>query len=167
MSPKLKTVYNIISKNMKINNIYSDQRYNNQNYDNNSNDNLSNLNNEHKYKKNNNGDKYKTKYVRCVSCSSVLNTLNKKDVQDISILFNLKDQLSHAYNIKRHKRNKNVNDSDISTLTNNTKLNNDSSQHSHKHNHNKSCIKQNVKAYFNFRNIKDHGRDYNSRSQKK
>ena len=166
MSPKLKTVYNIISKNMKINNIYSDQRYNNQNYDNNSNNNLSNLNNEHKYKKNN-GDKYKTKYVRCVSCSSVLNTLNKKDVQDISILFNLKDQLSHAYNIKKHKRNKNVNDSDISTLTNNTKLNNDSSQHSHKHNHNKSCIKQNVKAYFNFRSIKDHGRDYNSRSQKK
>lgn len=44
-------------------------------------------------------------------------------------------------------------------------LNNDSSQHSH--NHNRSFIKQNVKTYFNFRNIKDHGRDYNNRNQKK
>ena len=165
MSPKLKTVYNIISKNMKINNIYSDQRYNNQNFDNNSN-NLSNLNKENKSKEKK-GDKYKTKYVRCVSCSSVLDTLNKKDIQDISILFNLKDQLAQGYNIKKHKRNKNVNDSDISTFTNNTKLNNDSSQHSHNHNHNRSCIKQNVKAYFNFRSIKDHGKEYNSRSQKK
>ena len=164
MSPKLKTVYNIISKNMKINNIYSDQRYNNQNYDNNSSNNLSNLKNENKSKEKK-GDKYKTKYVRCVSCSSVLDTLNKKDIQDISILFNLKDQLAQGYNIKKHKRNKNVNDSDISTFTNNTKLNNDSSQHSH--NHNRSCIKQNVKAYFNFRSIKDHGKEYNSRSQKK
>ena len=166
MSPKLKTVYNIISKNMKINNIYSDQRYNNQNYDNNSSNNLSNLNKENKSKEKK-GDKYKTKYVRCVSCSSVLDTLNKKDIQDISILFNLKDQLAQGYNIKKHKRNKNVNDSDISTFTNNTKLNNDSSQHSHNHNHNRSCIKQNVKAYFNFRSIKDHGKEYNSRSQKK
>ena len=164
MSPKLKTVYNIISKNMKINNIYSDQRYNNQNYDNTSNNNLNNLKDEHKNKENN-GDKYKTKYVRCVSCSSALNTLNKKDIQDISILFNLKDQLSQGYNIKKFKRNKNINDSDISTITNNTKLNNDSSQHSH--HHNRSCIKQNVKAYFNFKSIKDHSRDYNSRSQKK
>lgn len=164
MSPKLKTVYNIISKNMKINNIYSDQKYNNQNYDNNSNNNLSILSNEQKNKENN-GDKYKTKYVRCVSCSSVLNTLNKKDVQDISILFNLKDQLSKGFNIKKHKRNKNVNDSDISNFTNNTKLNNETSQHSH--NLNRSCIKQNVKAYFNFRNTKENNREYNSRSQKK
>ena len=166
MSPKLKTVYNIISKNMKINNIYSDQRYNNQNYDNYNNNNLSNLNNEHKNKENNE-DKYKTKYVRCASCSSVLNTLNKKDVQDISIFFNLKDQLSQGYKIKKHKRNKNANDSDISTFTNNTKLNNDNSQYSHNLNQNRSCIKQKVKPYFNFSSIKDHNRDYNSRSQKK
>jgi hypothetical protein len=46
--------------------------------------------------------------------------LNKKDIQDISILFNLKDKLAQIFNIKKHKRNKNVNDSDISTFTNNT-----------------------------------------------
>ena len=160
MSPKLKTVYNIISNNMKMNNIYSPQiEYKNKNINNKSNE----IKNEKKNTIKNRDDKYKTKYVRCVSCSS---SLNKKDIQDISILFNLKDkdEVSTENNSKPNVLNKNkkVNkikdknkdkdkDSDISDNINNiNNINNNNSKNNQ--NLNRSCIKTNSKTIYNFRN---------------
>ena len=180
LSPKLKSAYNIINKNMKKG-TYSPQRdvnekninvkYNKKNINANKND----INKENKIDKNvenNNSNKgkkneikkYKTKYIRCVSCSS---SLNKKDIQDISVLFNLKDkdkdkekhreQFSPQLIPKKNYiyNNQNINskdmdiekESDLSIITNNN-----GSQCSH--HLNRSCIKKNSKTYYNFRNNK-------------
>ena len=143
MSPELKGVYNIISNNMKMKNIYSPQ-----------------IEKKNTKKKNDEKQKgvntlkntdrqYKTKYVRCVSCSS---SLNKKDIQHISILFNIKDKdkddISHENNYKINDLDKNKDkDIDMSDI-----INNNVQQYSH--HLNRSCIKQNSKTYYNFRNNK-------------
>ena len=143
MSPELKGVYNIISNNMKMKNIYSPQIEKKN----------TNKKNDEKQKGVNtlkNTDRqYKTKYVRCVSCSS---SLNKKDIQHISILFNIKDKdkddISHENNYKINDLDKNKDkDIDMSDI-----INNNVQQYSH--HLNRSCIKQNSKTYYNFRNNK-------------
>ena len=157
MSPQLKSVYNLINNNMKIKDITLPlQEINNQT-------NKSKMNSEKKtkdkksaksYKVKNIETKYKTKYFRCVSCSG---TLNKKDIQDISILFNLKEK--DAFSPGRNKKSKNLfknksnkiknkeneKDSDISELTSNNVSN-------YSHNLNRSCTKHNSKTYYNYRN---------------
>ena len=162
ISPKLKSAYNLISNNMKMKNIYSPQIDNKNNI-------INNKNNEKKSEStnriNNRDNKYKTKYVRCVSCSS---SLNKKDIQDISILFNLKekDEISTENNSKPNVLNKNKNkkinktrdknkdndkENDISDSINN--INNNNAKNSH--NLNRCCIKTNSKTMYNFRNNKN------------
>ena len=174
LSPKLKSVYNIISKNMKKD-TYSPKRDINSknNNKNKKNINKSNIIKENKNEKNienkdinkskrNEIKKYKTKYIRCVSCSS---SLNKKDIQDISILFNLKekdkDKVKEHFSPELYQKknyiynNQNINskdmdidkESDLSIITNNNV-----SQCSH--HLNKSCIKKNSKTYYNFKNNK-------------
>ena len=143
MSPELKGVYNIISNNMKMKNIYSPQIEKKN----------TNKKNDEKQKGVNTlkstDRQYKTKYVRCVSCSS---SLNKKDIQHISILFNIKDKdkddISHENNYKINDLDKNKDkDIDMSDI-----INNNVQQYSH--HLNRSCIKQNSKTYYNFRNNK-------------
>ena len=115
MSPKLKAVYNIISKNMKMNNIYLDQNSypyktnknkikNSVNKNNNKKNNI--LENEQNKKNtnisNNNEKVYKTKYIRCVSCSTNLNTLKRnKNNQENSIIFKLKSPNSNRKTKKK------------------------------------------------------------------
>ena len=165
LSPKLKSVYNIISKNMKKDTYSPKREINNKiNNKNKKNINKSNIIKENKIEKNienkdinkskrNEIKKYKTKYIRCVSCSS---SLNKKDIQDISILFNLKekdkDKVKEHFSPELYQKknyiynNQNINskdmdidkESDLSIITNNN-----ISQCSH--HLNKSCIKKIVK----------------------
>ena len=166
MSPQLKSGYNLINQNIKTKNVYSPNKEDilitNKMNINKCQNNLNKRNKDKEYKPDNKSNKnkdkkYKTRYIRCVSCSS---SLNKKDLQDISILFNLKDKdnIILANNDKKNKikkTNKNKNKtkeididkiSDISDIT----ANNNVSQYSH--NLNKSCIKQNSTTYYNFRN---------------
>ena len=188
MSPKLKTIYNIISKNMKMNNIFLDQNY--YNYETNKNERIISVNKKNNNKSNkiieneknneisiisnNNEKEYKTKYVRCVSCSSTFNNhRKKKNVQDISVIFNLKNPLSlrepkkincqyNNNNIRNKDKDRDKEkdrdrdrdkDSDISTIISSTKINMDISQCSH--HQNRSCIKQNSKSYYNTKKNRD------------
>ena len=168
LSPKLKSVYNIISKNMKMKDIYSQTK----DYKRDNKASKNNLNKKYKDKDNKITDNksfqdkdkdkiHKNRYIRCVSCSS---SLNKKDIQDISILFNLKENENIITDNKdqkiktikdKHKDKVKTKDldvdkeSDISDIT----INNNNSQNSH--HLNKSCIKKNRKTYYNFRNSKN------------
>ena len=191
MSPKLKTVYNIISKNMKMNNIYLDQsnfnnetnknkRKNSLNKKRNNNNDSDNIleneqNKESSIIRNNNEKEYKTKYVRCVSCSTILKSHKKnKNSHNISAIFDFKSPIPHRGTKKIYKneiksskgkdkdkdrdRDK---DSDISSITSNSKINMDNSQYSH--HLNRSCGKQNSKIFFNLKNK----RNYSCKSNKK
>lgn len=168
LSPKLKTVYNIINKNMKMKDLYSQTK----DYKIDNKANRNNLNKKYKDKDNKITDDksfqdkdkdkiHKNRYIRCVSCSS---SLNKKDIQDISILFNLKENeniitdnkdqkiktIKDKYKDKVKTKDLDVDkESDISGIT----INNNISQTSHYLN--KSCIKKNSKTYYNFRNSKN------------
>ena len=159
LSPKLKNVYNIISKNMQKNDIFSPKKdfYNNDNKNKRKiNKNKLEKENNYKNKEKLNDKNYKNKYVRCVSCS---NSLNKKDIKDISILFNLQDkdneknEFSNENNKKRKNKDKDKErDTDISDITSN---NNTSEYSRHL---NRSCIKKNSKTYYNFRNDQTNNR---------
>ena len=165
MSPQLKNVYNIISKNMVLKDIFSPQKYNN-NKGNKNGRKRNKKNQEDKIeknkeknnteKKNTSEKKYKTKYARCVSCSS---SLNKKDIKDISIIFNLKEKskVSPSNTLKKNLyKTKNIifkdtseidKDSDISDFANNASI--------HSHHINRSCGKHTSKTFYKIKNKKN------------
>ena len=161
MSPQLKSAYNLLNNNTKIKDInfpiqvINSQKNKNKNKKKNTRQKVKEKKEEKNDKEKNDETKYKTKYIRCVSCSGAL---NKKDIQDISILFNLKDKdifspgrNKKLKNLFQDKKNKikikeNEKDSDISDITNNNNISN------YSHNLNRSCTKHNSKTYYNFRN---------------
>ena len=102
---------------------------------------------------NKNEIKAKKKYIRCVSCSG----LNKKDIQDVPIIFNLNVNNENNFNSPKNNNNKSS-VSDFFTnngiiLKNKKKLKNKTKKCNSRH-LNKSCIcKQENKTNYNFINF--------------
>ena len=137
LSPKLKSVYNIMNNNLT--NIFSTQqefrtveKYQNKKNQNRK-SNSSNKNNKNKNKGNN---KTKNKFSRCVSCSNSL--ANKKELQDIPVTFNNNNVNNKDFNTNNTSP-KNAIKEDISDISNITNKSNKNANNSRKINKS-SCL---------------------------
>ena len=139
LSPKLKSVYNIMNNNLT--NIFSTQQEFRtvEKYQNKKNQNKkSNSSNKNKNKGNN---KTKNKFTRCVSCSNSL--ANKKELKDIPVTFNNNKVDKKDYNTNNSPPKSILKDdiSEISSITNKLNKNASNARKINKSSHKEGLVK--------------------------
>ena len=141
LSPKLKSVYNIMNKNKMANIFSTEEEFRTvEKYQNKKDKNpTSNSNNKQNKNKNKGNNKSKNKFTRCISYSGSL--IKKNELKDIPIIFKTKDDTTNNKTIYSPNK-KIIKDDiiDISTITNKINKSTNNARHI-----NKSCSKESSK----------------------